>query len=320
MNRKIDFIIGGERRSGSTTLYRILAAHPQVNMYHESDMDYFIKNALFSSKKWYIDFDRDEDWYATHSKEEYLSLFEGLFEEGKIVGQKDADLLFWKPAHRRLKEFLPDTKFIFVLREPISRAESQYWNEFAKGRETLTFEEALKKEQERSRESHYGKLHLNYMERGKYIESIRHFREYFPDDQVLIVILEKLKSNPDEELRKIADFLNISFEGFEEVKRTHSNHQEVYKIKEKYKNTPVEKFINFYDRVVEALIVRLLPPDKEIRDAYRYKLKKLGKVSARSTSPMKEETKKMLADYYEKSNRELESFLNIRLNEWDIHK
>ncbi len=64
------FIIGGERRSGSTTLYELLKRHSEIDMYHLSDMDYFIKSKLFSSKKWHVDFDTEEEWQKTHSKGE----------------------------------------------------------------------------------------------------------------------------------------------------------------------------------------------------------------------------------------------------------
>ena len=37
------FIIAGERRSGSSTLYEILKQHPEVEMYHKSDFDFFIE-------------------------------------------------------------------------------------------------------------------------------------------------------------------------------------------------------------------------------------------------------------------------------------
>lgn len=316
MNKLPHFIIGGERRSGSTTLYKILANHPQINMFPIADMDYFIKNNLFS-KEWIVDFDNDEEWYKTHSIEEYASKFIGLFEPDKIVGQKDADLLFWKPAHKRLKDFLPDTKFIFVLRDPIKRAESQFWNETAKGRETLDFNEAMKLESLRSNQSDYGKLHLNYIERGKYIDSINHFRKYYNDDQILIVILEKLRNNPEIEYKKISNFLGIDSNRLSTSSTIHSNHQDIFRIKEKYRGTFIEKIINITDRISEAVIVRITK-DKDTRDKLRILFKTYCKESIRKSSVLDASTKQMLKDYYRKSIEDLESYIGYKIDEWEF--
>ena len=293
-----------------------MLTHPEIVMYPVADMDYFIKPELFAAREWYIDRDDEETWQKTHSCAEYTKLFDGLFEPGKIVGQKDADLLFWRPAHARLKRCLPETRFIFVLRDPVKRAESQYWNEVAKGRETSeNFEEALEKEEERSRASDYGRLHLNYRERGKYIESIEHFRNHINDERFLIVILEKLKNDPDRELARIAEFLGISSEGFAQARSIHSNRQEVMEIKEKYRGTPVESLIRFYDRFAEAAIVRYTR-DKDIRDALRRRFKSFGKESVRQKKTLSPALERELREYYRESIEALEHYLGYSIDEW----
>lgn len=314
MSNMPHFIIGGERRSGSTTLYKIMLQHPEINMYPQSDMDYFIRDELFG-REWMVEKDDDARWYANHTPEAYAAKFDGLFQTDKIVGQKDADLLFWKPAHARLKSFVPNAKFIFVLRDPVKRADSQYWNEVAKGRETLGFEEALAAESGRALESDYGLLHLNYKERGKYIDSINHFRSFFPDEQILIVILEKLKNEPAAELEKIAAFLGVSRDGFRQAGGTHSNHQDVLQIKARYKGTWVEKLIAMTDRIAEALIVRL-SKDKDVRDAWRGRLKSFCKESVRTSSKPDEALVKAMRNYYTDSIAELETYLGYEIGEW----
>ncbi len=82
-------------------------------------------------------------------------------------------------------------------------------------------------EKSRSQESDYGKLHLNYLERGKYHESLRHFFEYIPKDRILVVILEKLLAQPKKELGRIAEFLEISVEEAENINLIHSNSEKV---------------------------------------------------------------------------------------------
>jgi hypothetical protein len=107
-------------------------------------------------------------------------------------------------------KYLPETKFIFVLRNPVKRAESQYWNEVRKGREKRTFQEAVQAEEQKTL-TPWEKLHLQYVQRGCYAESLEHFFEYIPKDRVLVVILEHLFSDWENEMTKICSFLNIDF-------------------------------------------------------------------------------------------------------------
>ena len=53
---------------------------------------------------------------------------------------------------QRLKENLPDVKLIALLRNPMDRAFSNYWASRQNGLETLSFDEAIKREEERSRD------------------------------------------------------------------------------------------------------------------------------------------------------------------------
>lgn len=308
------FIIAGERRSGSTTLYELLKQHPEIDLFPVADMDYFIKSELFRAREWVVDFDGEDEWQASHSKQGYAELFKDL-DFTKKVGQKDADLLFWRKAHPRLAAYLPDTKFIFVLRNPVKRAESQYWNEFGKGREWEVFEMARALEEKRSQESDYGKLHLNYLQRGKYHESLTHFFQHIPKSRVHVVILEKLFKSPKAELKAIAEFLEVSVEEAQSIKLLHSNKEEVLTLNPKIKGTLQEKIINAYDRVANAMIVRATK-DKDQKAALRKKFMSFGKVSLREQNKLSHSTIQDLKEYYRVPNARLEQLLQTDLSIW----
>jgi hypothetical protein len=309
------FIVAGERRSGSTTLYELLKQHSGVDLFPVADMDYFIKPELFQARNWVVDFDNQDEWQASHSKLAYADLFRGL-DFSKKVGQKDADLLFWRKSHSRLAEFLPEAKFIFVLRNPVKRAESQYWNEFGKGREWETFEKAISLEGERSKESDYGKLHLNYLERGKYHESLEHFFKHIPQSRVHIVILEKLFKSPEIELKVIAEFLDVSVEEAQNINLLHSNKEEVLALNPKLKGTTQEKLIKTYDRFANAVIVRVTK-DKDKKAALRKKYMGFGKVSLREQNKIDIQTLEGLKEYYKSANAKLEALLETDLSIWN---
>lgn len=304
-----DFIIGGERRSGSTSLYEILKRHPQIGMHPISDLDYFIDYDLFSRTNPQL---KEEQWDEEAQMAKYRQEFEGL---NGVVGQKDADLLWWKPAHERLAKNLPTTKFIFILRNPVKRAESQYWNEFQKGREKKSFTEALQRE-ENKQLSKWETLHLQYKQRGRYLESLQHFLQFIPQERVLVVVLENLISNWDKEIQVICDFLGIEKQDKSVLQLVHTNKEPVMVIDPKYQNTLMEKAIQFYDRYADG-IIRRVAKSKEHKNQLRTKWKSFGKVSARETFATPKSTLDDLYDYYQPFNEQLADFFNLDVSKWN---
>jgi hypothetical protein len=136
-----------------------------------------------------------------------------LFRDGegkKAIGEKTADLFFWQPAHERMARYLPDCRYIVILRDPVARAWSHYWNEIGKkGRETLGFEDALAREEARSRSSAYAKNHFSYLARGFYDQSLKRFHQHIAADRVLVITSEEMRSKPVETLEKVYRFIGV---------------------------------------------------------------------------------------------------------------
>lgn len=311
MNKKVDFIIGGERRSGSTTLYHVIKQHPGVGMYPYADMDFFIGKPLFSKKD--NKGAHDKDWEHQYNIQDYFNKFLGL---SGVIGQKDADLLWWKNSHERLAKYLPETKFIFVLRNPVKRAESQYWNEVGKGRERRTFQEAIRLEEQGSL-SPWEQLHLQYVKRGCYAESLQHFFNYIPKDRVLVVILENLFSDWENEMKQICSFLNIDFARLPPMQKTHTNKEDVPIL-----NPKIKFFwpaVRIYDRIVN-FIIRRITSDKILKNKLQDRFLRIGKISARTLNPIPNETLQKLKVFYRPYNQQLENLTGLNCSKWDFQQ
>jgi len=203
-----NFIIGGVRRGGTTSLYYAIRKHPEIHLYPHSELNYFVEEEV-RGRKWRDDPVDPERWESTHSIENYEALFASS-KEASAIGHKGADLLFWHPAHERIARFVPDVRFIFTLRDPVNRAWSHYWAERAKGRETMSFEEALAAEDKRSAKSDWARYHLSYRARGCYDQSLHRFFKTFQKERVLVVTLEEKSARPQETLQKIYRFLGVN--------------------------------------------------------------------------------------------------------------
>jgi len=306
------FIIAGERRSGTTSLYSALSVHPEIHFYPKSELNYFVEQELNGRQS----FDGEPDaarWEETHSIKEYS----GLFGDGggrSAVGHKGADLLFWKPAHRRMMRYAPDARILITLRNPVSRAWSHYWNEVGKGRETLEFDDALKQEQQRSAQSAFARFHLSYGARGFYADSLHSFFEIVPKEQVLVVTLEESRGHRRDTLDRIYSFLGVNpelgLEGGEQ--RRNANWTTVPR--PWTRNPLVRPLAAAYTGLVHAIATPLTRTKEQ-----RHNLRRLLKTPVRRPASgilMPEETQIRLTELYAPATEALEELLGRSFNEW----
>ena len=99
-----------------------------------------------------------------------------------LTGEGSPYYLFHPAVPSRVATTIPNARLIAILRDPISRAYSQYHHELARGFETLPFLDALKSEEERlageaerlcadpSYRS-FSHQHHSYVARGIYVRS-----------------------------------------------------------------------------------------------------------------------------------------------------
>jgi len=81
-------------------------------------------------------------------------------------------------------------KIIFILRNPVDRAYSNYWHQVRGGKEYLSFEAALKREQRRINKSRFHSFTYSYLEKGFYSVQINRFLNVFDRKQLYIVKFE----------------------------------------------------------------------------------------------------------------------------------
>ena len=108
-----------------------------------------------------------------------------------------------------------------ILRNPVDRAYSQYNDNKRKKMENLSFEEAIKKENERIKDEKekiiknpsYNSVaywSYSYLAKGIYVNQLKEWFKIFPKNQFLILDNSELEKNPQNVLKKIFLFLGIS--------------------------------------------------------------------------------------------------------------
>lgn len=307
------FLIAGEKKCGTTSLYRWMQNHPEIYLHPVVDMNYFISDALTGARKWRDGEIDPKEWEQTHSLKEYAGLFE---HDGdySAVGHKGADLLFWKPAHARLAAYLPDARFVVILRNPVTRAWSHYWNEIGKGREKLSFKKAIAAEAERSQKSAYARLHLSYTARGFYKDSLEAFFKHFDPSRVLVTILEQSWSNPVKTLSEIYKFIGVDENIGLELAGTSSNKNWTMLPREWSQTSAVRPIAKFYEKVSEGVIIRVAK-ESENRRKLRSYIQTVFRKPA-SSIKMPADIKNHLYNLYAPQIESLETFLGFEIPEW----
>jgi hypothetical protein len=196
-SEKLDFVIAGAQRCGTTVLDQYLRRHPDIAMpWTRKELHFFDRGKYFKSDV--------VDYGAYHSNFTVRL-------RGQLRGEATPSYLFWLPAFERLARYNPALKIIVLLRNPITRAYSHWNNERVAGREALSFLDALRAEPARAQAA----LPLqdrtgSYLARGFYTRQLARLWQHFPASQTLILQSAALQSDPAGTLDRIASFLGIA--------------------------------------------------------------------------------------------------------------
>ena len=171
------FLIPGAPKAGSSTLYECFSAHPQILMSDQKEPDFFCGH-----------------WA------EGLSFYERCFSgyNGEAaIGEATVGYLADPVAPGRIRQVLPDVKFIIVLREPVSRAVSHYWWRVNTNIETRSIDDVLASDD-------------NYpVEFGLYHTQICRYLELFPMSRMYFVFTDDMAEDLDAAVNSAADFLGV---------------------------------------------------------------------------------------------------------------
>ena len=117
----------------------------------------------------------------------------------KIAGEKSTDYLESASSAARIARDLPHVKLIFILREPVARAYSNYLWTKMNGLETEDFPTALRLEEQRERELPERLKFtrpFSYFSRGLYADLLAPYCNRFMDTQLLVTRFEDIVEQP----------------------------------------------------------------------------------------------------------------------------
>lgn len=236
---KPTFLCIGVQKSGTTSLINYLNQHPEI----------FMKNG----ESHFFD--------TTEPTKNKIIEYENTFKTNKlIVGEKTPSYNFLQYAIDRIYNYNPNIKLILILREPISRAFSQYNMNLKHNNKTLNNvnEQQIMIDFEKEQNVKLSELKSNgiyYIIRGKYDEIITYILSKFSRENLYIGIAEEIKENKQKYYNDIIHFLGG---------------KNIYKI-----NENLDTHIMKYDRSIPKIL------EKKLYDIYKPHNEKLYEILGR---------------------------------------
>lgn len=224
--KKVDFMLIGTQKGGSTALHEYLSQHPSCWGSYYKEPGFFLFPGIYTlGLSWYMGKLWKEETPLRYSLAQNL-----LFESTSWY-------CYWHEVPQRLFEYNPDLKLIFLIRNPIERAYSQYNMLIHWSKEKILYEYSLYPDKRKLNLyvdqlldtqqypfSYWTHLEIekietgqctpedffpDFLHRGFYYEQLSRFYHFFPKEQLMIIESNELKNKRIEILKQIELFLNI---------------------------------------------------------------------------------------------------------------
>lgn len=169
-----NFLICGIQKGGTTALYEYLRAHPDVFMPKRKELCFF-------DQHW----NEGLDWYAAHF---------AAAGRARAIGEASPHYMRFEHVAQRIRETLVAPKLLFILRDPTSRAFSNYNYNLGRGQQDprVNFEQAIATDDGR----------LRYLDKGFYLRDLGRFAELVGREHMLVLHAEDLRAHPERTLAR----------------------------------------------------------------------------------------------------------------------
>ena len=217
-----NFFLVGAPKAGTTSFYRHLGQHPEVYLSPIKEPGYFademrpenfraelrprMKRELEATSEYVAGPMLDHrhggfvlDWA------DYRKLF-ACADKEQAIGEGSVHYLWSRSAARNIAARIPEARILALLRDPASRAHSQYLHGVTAGVIGVPFREHL--ERGLRHDEWFDAAHP-FLEFGMYFEQVKRYLDRFPRNRVFIRLYEDFRDHQEETLRDAMAFLGV---------------------------------------------------------------------------------------------------------------
>ncbi len=301
-----NFIIIGAARSGSTSLHYALDTHPQVFMSPIKETNYFLfyGNSEPTSS---ISLGRREKITrgSATTIENYHACFDSATSSHTAIGETSPAYLYTPEVPGRIKESIPDTKIMAILRHPVESAYSRYLYNLSResNKNPEDFSKIIDLNCEQVKKAGTG---TSYLDGNYHYRNLKRYYDIFNKNKIKILFFENLQKK--DFFQPIFDFLEVD-----------SNHKP--DTSSKYNQSGFSRDSLLYRSIIavkplKKVILKHIPQAQGLIKSAGRQYQKLGSKST-STKPLtKDQRSDITKRYFLEDIKKLEDLIEQDLTRW----
>ncbi len=292
---KINLMIIGAQKAGTTSLFKYLCEHPDIEGHLTQEFSFFIS---------------DEEY-----KKGIISAYKKYFKKfnNKKLIAKNAGLYVSEKGLKRLKEHNPNCKLIFIIREPVARTISSYKMEVNSGWLKQDFSK-LPSEIEKHNQGEYSLMYKLFIKQSLYYENLKLIYKYFDKKNVKVIKFYDVMSNPKNICKIIFRYINVN-DNFEP--NTNIIYNEYLPVKSQRLESFLHKLKN-ENNIIKKIIKSIIPYKLYYTVAKKINLLNRSKKEKNNDIIIDKKTVDYLKRFYKMPNNQLTEMLKIDLSDWNI--
>lgn len=194
-------IVIGAQKCGTSAVHAYLGLHPEISMSRPKELNFFVDHPVGEGPFWSLDPEKLErmtlkrrncskglGWYARH-----------FDPTAPVRGESSPSYTApWFPeVPAKIASALPHVKLIFMVRDPLERAMSEYLDRRAKGRERREANDAL------------ADPRGTYIARSRYGALLERYLHHFPAERILVLSQEDLLTHRTQTMREVYRYIGV---------------------------------------------------------------------------------------------------------------
>lgn len=194
------FIIVGAAKCGTTSLWRYFKEHPEVCMARTKETFFFSRD---------IGAKEGADGMGQAATGRYskgLAWYESLYDAcGKEKVRGEVSTIYWPSLDSPdlIMQTIPGVKVIVILRDPVERLYSHYWEERKQGWDLPDFETMV--------EERHPRLE-RYIYVSAYHVHLQRYLDKFPRGRLSVFLFDDLRDHPQRFIREIYESVGVDSE------------------------------------------------------------------------------------------------------------
>jgi len=287
---ELDFVGIGAAKAGTTWLAACLSEHPQVCLSEPKELNFYCEKHTWPTTP--TNYSKGEEWLKAHFKHYNAGQIRGEFSVCYLIDSKSPSLLH---------NHYPNIKILVSLRNPTDGLYSFYYSVSKRYAVPASFELFLEEYPE-------------FIDYGCYYENLMGYLNYFPKENIHIILYDDILKNPRSVLSDVFSFLGVAQDFSPQTLYSRRNQRQG--VQSVFLRNAVGNIVDFFRTNPNVASVTKLA--RHLGAAHLVDFIQKKNLQDQVFTPMKKATRERLMEHYEEGNLKLGDLIKRDLRSWNV--